>query len=88
MSLLKGFDLRIYGQNKNAVPFKYSVKGNNNKTSVSFAFDCICHMSTPPPLTSPVSLKTVVLPVLHAAGVMFHFHKFIRVFQREAKQWF
>ncbi len=68
--------------------FKYSVKGNNNKTSVTFAFDCMCHMSTPPPLTSPVSLKTVVLPVLHAAGVMFHFHKFIRVFQREAKQWF
>lgn len=66
---------------------KYFIKGNDNKTSVSFAFDCGCHMSTPPPLTSPVSLKTVVLPVLHAAA-MFHLHKFIHVFQREAKQWF
>lgn len=83
---LKWFDLRIYGQNKNAVPCKYSVKGNDNKTSVSFAFRC--HMSTSPQLTSLVSLKTVVLPVLHAAGVMFHFHTFIHVFRREAKQWF
>lgn len=80
----------IYGQNKNAVPSKYSVysvKGNDDKTSVCSAFDCKCHMSTPPPHTSPVSLKTVVLPV-HAAGVVFHFHKFIHVYQREAKQRF
>lgn len=77
----------IYGRNINAVTCKYSLKGNDNKTSASTPFDCCCHMSTPPPHTSPVSLKTVVLPVLHAAGVMFHF-QFIHVFQKEAKQQF
>lgn len=66
----------------------------DDKTSVSSAYDCRCHTSTssPPPrplhspLTSPESLKTVVLPVLHAAGVAFHLREFVHV--REAKQRF
>lgn len=75
-------------QKQNAVPCEYSIRVITEKPQF-FAFDCGCHTSTHPPHTSPVSLKTVVLPVLHAAGVMFHFHKFIHVFQkRDAKQWF
>lgn len=72
------------GQNKNAVPCKYSFKGNANKTSVSFAFDCRCHMSIPPPLTS---LKTAVLPVLHAAVSGFTSSTLVMCV-REAKQQF
>ena len=73
-------------EQKNAVSCEYSVRVIT-KENLSFAFDCRCHMGTPPPCTS-VFEDCSVLPVLHAAGVMFHFHKFSHVFQRKAKQWF
>lgn len=50
MSLLKCLT-GWFTDSKSAVPYKYSVKGNDNNTSVSSAFDCRCHMITPPPRT-------------------------------------